>query len=123
MPTYLSLFRYTGEAWQQMAANPGNRAEAARVTIERAGGEMLQFFWMLGNYDGLVIYSMPSEQAAAAYSAAVSASGRLVAQDTHQLLDGEDAAAALALAGQLEQVYHPPGAPNSWRSEYDRLGA
>ena len=122
MPKYVSLFCYTGEAWQQMVRNPANRAEAVRVTIEHAGGEMHQFFWMLGDYDGLAIYSMPSEQAAAAYSAAASASGRLSAAHTYQLLDSDDAAAALTLASMLQEVYHPPGTPSDWRSEYDALG-
>jgi len=123
MPKYVSFFSYTGEALQQMARTPANRAEAVRVAIEHAGGEMHEFFWMLGDYDGLVIYSMPSERAAAAYSLVASASGRLAAAHTHQLLDAEDAAAALTLASMLETVYQPPGAPSDWHSEYDALGA
>ena len=34
MPSYVSLFRYTGEAWNQMLRNPRNRAEAVQTTIE-----------------------------------------------------------------------------------------
>ncbi len=123
MPTYVSLFRYTSEAWSQMVRNPSSRAEAAAAVIEQAGGEMLQFFWMLGDLDGLVIYSMPSERAAAAYSATVSTSGRIAEQRTHQLLDAEDATAALSLAGSLREHYQPPGASGDWRRDYDTLGA
>lgn len=122
MPKYVSLFRYTGDAWQQMVTNPVDRADAARAVIEEAGGDMHEFFWMLGDFDGLVIYSMPSEQAAAAYSAAVSTTGRIAAQRTHQLLDSDDATAALSLAGVLQGHYRPPGAPSGWRSDYDTLG-
>lgn len=122
MPTYVSLFRYTGDAWNEMVKNPSSRAEAAAAVIEQAGGEMRQFYWMLGDFDGLVIYSMPSEQSAGAYSAAVSTSGRIAEQRTHQLLDSDDATAALSLAGVLQRHYHPPGAPSDWRADYDTLG-
>jgi uncharacterized protein with GYD domain len=105
-----------------MVRNPADRAEATRTAIERAGGQMEAFYWMLGDYDGLVVYSMPNETAAAAYSAAVSTSGRLKQMQTHQLLDSSDAAEALALAASLEQIYQPPGATKEWRAEYDALG-
>lgn len=121
MPRYVSFFSYTGEAWQRMVDQPADRAEAARTTIESAGGRMEAFFWMLGHYDGLVIYSMPSEVEAAAYSATVSNSGRLARQETHQLLDTDEARRALELANDLRQVYRPPGARANWRADYDML--
>jgi uncharacterized protein with GYD domain len=119
VPRYVSFFSYTGEAWQQMVDRPADRAEAARATIESAGGRMEAFYWMLGEYDGLVIYTMPSEMEAAAYSATVSNSGRLARQQTHQLLGTGQALQALELANDLRQVYRPPGAAGNWRADYD----
>jgi uncharacterized protein with GYD domain len=122
MPKYVSFFSYTGDAWAQMVEHPADRAEAARAAIEGAGGEMESFYWMLGNADGFVIYSMPDEVAAAAYSAAVSGSGRLARQETFQVLDMTGGREALERAREVSADYRPPGAPVDWKAEYDQLG-
>ncbi len=122
MSRYVSFFTYTGEAWGQMVDNPADRSEAARVAIEQAGGRMDSFYWTLGHYDGFVVYDMPDVLSAAAYSAAVCASGRLARQETCQVLDDADAQAVLARAGAVAPSYRPPGAPADWRAEYDALG-
>jgi uncharacterized protein with GYD domain len=119
MPRYVSFFSYTGEAWGQMVAHPADRAEAARGAIESAGGRMDDFYWMLGPYDGLVVYSMPDEVSAAAYSAAVAATGRLARQETFQVLGMAEGRTALERAREVSRSYRPPGAPSDWRAEYD----
>lgn len=122
MPQYVSFFSYTGEAWARMVEFPADRSEAARAAIEEGGGTMEAFYWMMGAQDGFVIYSMPDEIAAAAYSAAVSASGRLARQETFQILDMAAGREALERAREVSREYRPPGAPKSWRAEYDSLG-
>ena len=122
MSRYVSFFSYTGEAWGQMVDHPADRAEAARAAIEQAGGHMDAFYWTLGRYDGFVVYDMPDPLSAAAYSAAVCASGRLARQETCQVLDDADAQAVLARAGSVARSYRPPGAPADWREGYDALG-
>jgi uncharacterized protein with GYD domain len=121
MPKYVSFFSYTGEAWSRMVEHPADRASAARAAIEGAGGEMESFYWMLGSADGFVVYTMPDEIAAASYSAAVSASGRLARQETFQVLDMDDGRRALERAREVSLNYRPPGAPTDWRAEYDAL--
>ena len=122
MSKYVSFFSYTGEAWGQMVNDPADRAEAAQAAIERAGGEMDSFYWTLGHFDGFVVFTMPDAVAAAAYSAAVCASGRIARQETFQVLGQADARAALERAGEVSRSYRPPGAPANWRAEYDALG-
>ena len=122
MSRYVSFFSYTGEAWGRMVADPADRAEAARIAIEQAGGRMDSFYWTLGHYDGFVVYEMPDAVSAAAYSAAVCASGRIARQETCQLLDDADAQSVLQRAGAVASSYRPPGAPTDWRAEYDALG-
>lgn len=122
MSTYVSFFSYTGEAWGQMVKDPADRADAARVAIEKAGGTMDAFYWTLGHYDGFVVYSMPDAVSAAAYSAAVCASGRLERHETCQVIADADARAVLERAGAVARSYRPPGAPADWRAEYDALG-
>jgi uncharacterized protein with GYD domain len=122
MPTYVSFFSYTGEAWGQMVSEPADRADAAQAAIEQAGGRMESFYWTLGHFDGFVVYTMPDAVAVAAYSAAVCASGRIARQETFQVLGRADAQEALERAGAVSHVYRPPGAPADWRVEYDALG-
>ena len=122
MSKYVSFFSYTGEAWGQMVNHPADRAEAVQAAIEQAGGQMDSFYWTLGHFDGFVVFTMPDAVAAAAYSAAVCASGRIARQETFQVLGQADARAALERAGDVSRSYRPPGAPSDWRAEYDALG-
>jgi uncharacterized protein with GYD domain len=122
MPKYVSFFSYTGDAWGRMVETPADRAEAARAAIEGAGGRMESFYWMMGHSDGFVVYSMPDEVAAAAYSAAVSSSGRLARQETFQVLDMAEGQRALERARDVARAYRPPGASGDWMAEYDQLG-
>ena len=118
MPRYVSFYRYTGEAWGSMVERPGNRAAAARKLIESVGGTMETFYWMLGDWDGLVIYEVPD--AAAAFSARVAGSGMLDAVQTNQLVSMDEAKRALDTARGA--AYVPPGAQQEWRAGGDVLG-
>ena len=120
MPRYISFFRYTPDALGRMIRRPADRAAAAREAIEDAGGTLEAFHWMLGEHDGLVIYTMPSEVEAAAYSATVASSGRLESHVTHQLLDVAQSIAALRLAERISGTYQAPGG-GDWRAEYDAM--
>jgi uncharacterized protein with GYD domain len=122
MPKYVSFFSYTGEAWNRMVAKPENRAVAARRLIEEIGGRMEVFYWMFGDWDGLVILDVPDAATAAAFSARVTSSGLLREIKTHQLLTMEDARLALDQAKSAGAVYEPPGAQREWLADYDALG-
>ena len=122
MLKYVSHFSYTGEAWERMIKRPGNRALAARQLIEEIGGTMEAFYWMLGSWDGLVIYEVPDVAAAAALSARVTSSGLLKTVTTHQLLSSDEAHSALQTAKAAAGAYEPPGTQRGWHSEYDALG-
>jgi len=122
MPKYVSFFSYTGEAWNRMVEKPENRAVAARRLIEEIGGRMEAFYWMFGDWDGLVILDVPDAATAAAFSARVTSSGLLREIKTHQLLDMEDARSALEQAKSAGAAYEPPGAQREWLADYDALG-
>ena len=122
MPTYVTFFTYTAEAWARMVDDPPNRAEAAAEAIAGAGGELIAFYWMLGNDDGFAVYEMPDEIAAAGLAAAVARTGRLERSRTFQVLDMDTGRRAVERARELARAYRPPGAPADWWAEYDRLG-
>ena len=122
MPKYVTFFTYTPEAWARMMDQPEDRAEAARTTIEAAGGQMESFHWMMGRADGFAVFSVPDEIAAAGILAAVASSGRVARVETFQVLDMADGQRALDRAREVARSYRPPGGPSHWRAEYDVLG-
>jgi len=122
MLRYVSFFSYTGEAWERMIKRPGNRAHAARALIEEIGGEMEAFYWMLGGWDGLVIYQVPDVASAAALSGRVTSSGLLKGVSTHQLISSDEGHSALQMAKAAGDAYQPPGTQRGWRSDYETLG-
>ena len=122
MPTYVTFFTYTADAWARMVNDPPNRAEAAAEAIAGAGGELIAFYWMLGNDDGFAVYEMPDEIAVAGLAAAVARTGRLERSRTFQVLDMDAGRRAVERARELARAYRPPGAPADWWAEYDRLG-
>ncbi len=119
MLRYVSFFSYTGEAWERMIKQPGNRANAARTLIEEVGGEMEVFYWMLGEWDGLVIYQVPDVASAAALSGRVTSSGLLKGISTHQLISSDEGHSALQIAKAVAGAYKPPGAQREWRADYE----
>ena len=122
MLRYVSFFSYTGEAWERMIKKPGNRANAAQALIEEIGGTMETFYWMLGDWDGLVIYEMPDVAAAAAFSGRVISSGLLKSVSTHQLIGSDEGHEALLKARAVEGAYQPPGTQRAWHADYEAHG-
>ena len=98
---------------------PGNRANAARELIEEIGGEMEVFHWMLGAWDGLVIYQVPDVASAAALSGRVTSSGLLKGLSTHQLISSDEGHEALLKAKAVAGAYHPPGTQRGWHADYE----
>lgn len=123
MSVYLTFFTYTKDSMRSMVEHPEDREEAARKVIEAAGGQLLSFYWMLGEHDGLAIYEVPDAPAAAGVSAAISASGRISDLNTILLLSSVEVRRSLELAKVIAAQYQPPGGfSEEWRAGYDVLG-
>ena len=121
MPKYVSFFSYTAEAWSRMVAAPENRGLAARKLIEEAGGRMETFYWMLGDWDGLVIYEVNDVATATAVSGRVTSSGLVKAIKTHALISADEAREGLDKARAMGPAYAPPGQHGEWFAEYGLL--
>ncbi len=120
MSTYLALFTYEKEAWRDMVRRPEDREAAARAVIGAAGGNLLAFYWMLGDHDGLAIYEAPDAASAAAVTAAILASGRIADVRTNALLRSAETMEALARAQDVAKAYQPPGGVrDAWRADFD----
>ena len=120
MSTYLTFFTYAKDVWRSMVQHPEDREDAARRVVEAAGGHLLDFYWMLGDHDGLAIYEVPNATVAAAVSASISASGRISDLRTVHLLTSREARGSLELAKVIAVAYQPPGGPREeWRAGYE----
>ena len=122
MPTYMTFFSYTSEAWERMIDTPENRAVAARKLIEQVGGRMEVFYWMFGEWDGFVVYEVDDSPIAATLSGVAIASGLIGRVKTQQLLRMDEVHAALDLAHTLASAYVPPGGQRAWYADYESRG-
>ncbi len=89
----------------------GQGADGGRVVldlrVESAGGSMESYYWMFGQYDGLVIFELPDSKAAAALSLVVTGSGAFTTFETHELIEASDLAQIAERAKRIS--YQPPG--------------
>lgn len=86
MPDYLVQIVYAPETVATLVAKPQNREEVARSVIENLGGKIKGFWFALGDYDMVIVATLPDNVSAAAHSMAVTASGGLKLFKTTPLL-------------------------------------
>jgi uncharacterized protein with GYD domain len=103
---YLAQASYTAEALSAMIKKPQNRSEVVRQIIEKLGGRLEGFWFAFGEYDLALVFELPDNVTAAAFSMAVSAGGALKALKTTQLITPEEAMAAMKKAAK--SGYKPP---------------
>jgi uncharacterized protein with GYD domain len=95
MPTYLAMFKYSGDAMAAMIESPAEREPAVRAVLESIGGRLESMYWMFGPHDGIAIVHAPDSLTMAGVSAAVSSTGAIRSEvyelfstaDVHQILD------------------------------------
>ena len=106
MPVYMIQGSYTNEGMAAVVKNPQNRIEAIRPPIENLGGKLREAYFSFGDYDFVIIASMPDNVSAVAISMAFGASGALRSTKTTPLLTAEETMEAMKKAG--ESGYKPP---------------
>jgi len=97
---------YTTEAMATLVKNPQNRLESIRPVIEKLGGKVESAWLSFGEYDALVICSLPDNVTAAAFAWAVGAGGAVRASKTTPLLSGNEGIELMKKAAQAG--YRPP---------------
>ena len=107
MARFMIQAAYTQQAWEAMVRNPRNRTEALRPVIEKLGGRIEGFWYVLGEHDAVAIVEMPDNASAAAFSIAAAAAGAVKSFKTTPLMTAEEGVLAMKRAGEIP--YLPPG--------------
>ena len=108
MPMFLTRFSYTPETWARLREHPEDRSEAARESIEAAGGKLHGFWYALGEFDGITLWEAPSRVALASALVAIAASGVTSRLETTVLLTVDEAMEAMTTSAHVQ--YRAPGA-------------
>jgi len=103
--------QYTPQALKSLMGNPtANRYEAAKKTIEAAGGKMIAMYGMPAEGPAvLVIFDVTDPGAAAAISGVVIANGVLHNVKLMRLLTMEEVTHVRQIASKVNAAYKPPG--------------
>ena len=107
MPYYMFQGRYSTGAIKAMIDNPQDREAAGRALVEAVGGKLHQFFFSFGTDDVVAIIEAPDDNAIAACSLALGASGALSGGATTKLMTSAEAMAAMSAAKSASQSYKP----------------
>jgi uncharacterized protein with GYD domain len=103
--------QYSPQALNSIMDNPTvSRYEAAKQSIEAAGGKLISMYSTAANGPGiLVIFDMPDPNAAPALSGVVVASGALQNVELKRLWTPEEITPVRQMAAKLRSAYKPPG--------------
>ena len=94
MPVFVSMGRYTEGAIKAMLVRPEERTAAVTKLVERAGGRMIAFYLLFGEYDWMIIYEAPGPQEAAAIMLAAVGAGAITSTRTMLAMSGAEAQSA-----------------------------
>jgi uncharacterized protein with GYD domain len=102
MALYMLQASYTSEAWAAMAHRPTDREQAFRELVEGLGGQLLGFYFCLGDYDVVATYEAGDSAKATGIAIAANAAGHLRAIKTTPLTTTADAMVAMQVAGTVD---------------------
>ena len=88
MATYVVLLNWTQQGIANIKDSPG-RIQAARQAIEDAGGKWLGYYVTMGQYDGVAIADLPSDEAVATMMLATAMQGNVQTQTMRAFTEEE----------------------------------
>jgi uncharacterized protein with GYD domain len=74
MARFAMLLKFTDKGLAEVKKSP-SRAEAFKAAVGRASGSVESLFWLTGDHDGLVVFSVPDEATATAIALNLGALG------------------------------------------------
>ncbi len=85
MPIYISLLRYTDQGARAIKESP-KRLDAAKNAFKSMGGELKQWYLVMGRYDAIVVTEAPDDETAGRLLLAVGSWGN-VRSETFRAFD------------------------------------
>jgi len=76
MGTYITLIRYTQQGIENVKEGPA-RVDAAKEAFKAMGGELKQYYSVMGQYDAVVIGEVPDDETVAKLSLAIGSKGAI----------------------------------------------
>src|SRR5215469_5240411 len=110
MSHYLIRWRFTDATAKALVETPQNRTEPASELIEGFNGQLLCYYFALGEYDGLAICEFPDSVSIAACSMKAAATGAFARFETMALLTATEAKEAMKKAKHAKVDYVAPNA-------------
>jgi uncharacterized protein with GYD domain len=108
MAKYLSEMSLTPQAFQAVVQNPQNRADAVRPMIQAIGGQLDEYYFVVGENKVLVLLDMPDDVSVEAITMAVMAGGAINSAKAYRLMTAAEAVEAMRKAKDV--TYKPPTA-------------
>jgi uncharacterized protein with GYD domain len=79
MARYIGLFRFTDQGIRNIQ-DTVKRGEAAMGEAEKMGVKVIEEFWTMGAYDGVVLFDAPDDETVTALACKVSSLGNVRTQ-------------------------------------------
>ena len=76
MNTYIVFLNFTQQGAQKIKESPA-RVDAAKKAFKAMGGELKQFYLVMGRYDAVVIGEAPDDETAAKLALVISSQGNI----------------------------------------------
>jgi uncharacterized protein with GYD domain len=76
MSSYVMLFNFTAQGVERLKESP-QRVEAAKNLCRDLGGEVKQFYGLMGRYDTMFILEAPNDETAVRIAAAICKRGNV----------------------------------------------
>ena len=108
MSHYLIRWRFTDATAKALVETPQNRTAPAAELIEGFDGQLLCYYFALGEYDGIAICEFPDTVSIAACSMKAAATGAFARFETMALLTATEAKEAMKKAKNTKTDYATP---------------
>ena len=76
MARYISLFRFADQGIRNIKETV-KRGDAAMAEAEKMGIKIMEEFWTMGAYDGVVLFDAPDDETMTAFACKVSSLGNV----------------------------------------------
>lgn len=88
MATYVSLLRFTDQGIRTIKDSP-KRLDAAKKAFQGSGGELKQFFLLMGHYDMLIVSEAPDDETAGKIALALGSLGNVRTESFRAFTEAE----------------------------------